>query len=68
VHPKYLASCQALITAVEDEDYYIDREPGYIHPKDHREIQRTLSDEQRANAEDRQLIREMERLKDILTE
>ena len=34
-HPKYPASEGDIwVTAVEDSDYYFDREPGAIHPAD----------------------------------
>jgi hypothetical protein len=33
-HPVYPQSCQIYIQAVEDEDYYIDRAAGLIHPED----------------------------------
>jgi hypothetical protein len=33
-HPKYPCSEPILVQAVEDEDYYIDREPGAVHLKD----------------------------------
>lgn len=35
VHPTYPASHHFIgVTAVEDEDYYIDRTAGVVHPKD----------------------------------
>jgi len=35
VHPKYPQTMQEIwVTAVEDDQYYIDREPGPIHPAD----------------------------------
>lgn len=35
LHPKYPQSMkQILVTAVEDEDYYVDRPYGYVHPLD----------------------------------
>lgn len=34
VHPIYPCSDEIFVTAVEDEDYYIDREPGTINPAD----------------------------------
>lgn len=34
-HPVYPQSePMIIVTAVEDEDYYVDRKPGDIHPKD----------------------------------
>lgn len=33
-HIKYPISEPCLVTAVEDEDYYTDREPGVMHPSD----------------------------------
>jgi hypothetical protein len=33
-HPKYPCSDITLVTAVEDADYYADREPGVVHPAD----------------------------------
>lgn len=33
-HIKYPIPEQMMITAVEDEDYYSDREPGEMHPSD----------------------------------
>lgn len=33
-HSQYPCSTRALITAVEDKDYYTDRDPGRVHPKD----------------------------------
>jgi len=35
-HPKYPCSDEIVITAIEDEEYYIDRKPGEIHPKDNK--------------------------------
>jgi hypothetical protein len=35
LHPIYSQTIPEIaITAVEDEDYYIDRDPGIIHPSD----------------------------------
>lgn len=35
VHPVYPQSMDAcMITALEDEEYYTDRQPGRVHPKD----------------------------------
>ena len=34
VHPQYPCSNEISVTAVEDEDYYTDREPGVVLPKD----------------------------------
>lgn len=35
LHPHYPASHKDIqVIAVEDSDYYIDREPGAIHPAD----------------------------------
>lgn len=34
VHPKYPCSDAFEITALEDEEYYADREPGRVHEKD----------------------------------
>ena len=34
VHPKYPCTDVILVTAVEDADYYSDREPGDVHPAD----------------------------------
>jgi len=35
VHPKYSQTMKEIaITAVEDKDYYADRNPGVVHPKD----------------------------------
>lgn len=33
-HPVFPCEIEVQITAVEDEDYYLDRPPGAIHPKD----------------------------------
>jgi hypothetical protein len=33
-HPEYPSTTPTLITAVEDEDYYAEREAGEIHPAD----------------------------------
>ena len=33
-HPKYPASDVISVTALEDEEYYTDRLPGQVHPKD----------------------------------
>lgn len=33
-HIKYPCSAPVEVTAVEDEEYYNDREPGTVHPKD----------------------------------
>lgn len=34
VHPVYPCSDQIYVTALEDEEYYTDRRPGVVHPKD----------------------------------
>lgn len=34
VHPKFPCSEVITVHAVEDEDYYTDREPGRMHPED----------------------------------
>jgi hypothetical protein len=34
VHPQYPCSNEVSVTAVEDEDYYTDREPGVVLSKD----------------------------------
>jgi hypothetical protein len=34
VHPKYPASEPIEVIALEDAEYYIDREPGVVHPAD----------------------------------
>lgn len=34
VYPQTMKECR--VTAVEDEEYYVDREPGQMHPKDER--------------------------------
>lgn len=34
VHPRYPIDEPCLVTAVEDEDYYNEREPGTMHPLD----------------------------------
>jgi len=34
VHPKYPISTPIVVTALEDEEYYTDREAGPVHPKD----------------------------------
>ena len=34
VHPKYPCSKIIVVTAVEDNDYYTDRAPGPVNPKD----------------------------------
>jgi len=34
VHPKYPMPEEMTIVAVEDEDYYDEREPGPVHPAD----------------------------------
>ena len=33
-HSKYPCSDIISVTAVEDKDYYTNREPGYVHPLD----------------------------------
>ena len=33
-HPNYPCSSPTVITALEDEEYYVDREPGPVHQKD----------------------------------
>lgn len=38
VHPKYPCSAQIAVTAVEDEDYYEDRSPGPVHPREERSL------------------------------
>jgi hypothetical protein len=34
VHPVYPCSTVVQVTAVEDEEYYTDREPGAVYPAD----------------------------------
>ena len=35
VHPIYPQSMpEIVVTAVEDEDYYVDRNPGAVHPRE----------------------------------
>jgi len=34
VHPKYPCTHVTYVTALEDEEYYTDREPGGVLPKD----------------------------------
>ena len=35
VHPVYPQTMKTIdVVAVEDADYYINRQPGYVHPKD----------------------------------
>lgn len=34
VHPKYPATVVTIVTAVEDDDYYYERRPGRVHPRD----------------------------------
>lgn len=34
LHPLYPCSVQCVVTAIEDEDYYTDREPGEMHESD----------------------------------
>ena len=34
VHPTYPCSDKIAVTALEDAEYYTDREPGRVHPKD----------------------------------
>lgn len=34
MHPKYPITEPTMVFAVEDEDYYTDRKPGYIHSED----------------------------------
>ena len=34
VHPKFPATTRMLVIAIEDEDYYTDREPGAILRRD----------------------------------
>jgi hypothetical protein len=36
VHPVYPCSDEIAVTAVEDEEYYKDRQAGEIHPADRR--------------------------------
>jgi hypothetical protein len=38
-HKQYPCSCACVVTAVEDADYYTDREPGPTHPADERQAQ-----------------------------
>ncbi len=33
-HPKFPGSAVVVVTAVEDEDYYTERQPGETHPAD----------------------------------
>jgi hypothetical protein len=37
-HPKYPCSDSIVVMAVEDEDYYTDREAGSVHPADEARI------------------------------
>lgn len=37
VHSKYPCTDVIWVTALEDEDYYSDRDPGPMHPKDEKE-------------------------------
>jgi len=34
LHPKYPSTDVITVTAIEDENYYIDRQPGIMHPAD----------------------------------
>lgn len=34
VHPTYPCSAEIEVIAVSDEEYYTDRQPGAVHPKD----------------------------------
>jgi hypothetical protein len=34
VHREYPCTVATMITAVEDANYYTDRDPGVVHPKD----------------------------------
>jgi hypothetical protein len=34
IHPYYPSTDVITVTAVEDEDYYVDRAPGKLHPAD----------------------------------
>jgi hypothetical protein len=34
LHPKYPCTEPVVVIALEDEDYYTDREPGQVHPED----------------------------------
>lgn len=33
-HPKYPLKAAIMVTALEDEEYYTDREPGVVHAED----------------------------------
>ena len=38
-HPEYSQSMdRAMVTAVEDDEYYTDRKPGRVHPKDEKNV------------------------------
>ena len=34
LHPEYPCSSPCMVTAIEDAEYYTDREPGEMHPAD----------------------------------
>lgn len=34
IHPKYPCTEVTIVIAVENSEYYSDREPGIVHPKD----------------------------------
>jgi hypothetical protein len=38
VHPNYPCSDVIEVTALEDDEYYTDREPGLMHPADEKTI------------------------------
>lgn len=44
-HPKYPCSVTTHVTAIEDSEYYTDRQPGQIHPRE----EATLSASTRSN-------------------
>lgn len=44
-HPKYPQTMKSIsITAVEDEEYYIDRTPGLVHEKDERGVREYINE------------------------
>lgn len=40
VHPKFPIQEAVIVTAIEDEEYYEDREPGDVHFADHPALNR----------------------------
>ena len=42
-HPKYPSGDVVVVTALEDAEYYTDREPGKMHPKEEAKMREGLN-------------------------